>query len=331
MDNWQCFCYAYCLLISSIFISYYNNLFFMKKFILIVIIASSISAAHACDICGCGGSNLYMGMLPDFKSKFIGIRYHYMQYHTQLANDHTQFSHNYYNTVEAWTGWNIGRKWQVLGFVPYYYNKQRDDDHASSKNGLGDITLLGNYQLMHTRKTNDRNNTIEQTLWIGAGIKLPTGTFQLNVNDPNTTIADINAQIGTGSTDFLLNAMHNIRINQFGINTSVNYKINTANRSDYKYGNKLTANSIAYYRIRLGKVAIAPNAGAIYEHTQQNSLSKEKVAFTGGYAVSALAGVEFTFNKIAIGFNLQKPFSQDYAGGQTTMQIRGMAHVTLTL
>ena len=268
-------------------------------------------------------------MLPDFKTKFIGIRYHYMQYYTQLAADHSQFSHNYYNTVEAWTGWNIGRKWQVLAFVPYYYNKQMDDDGASSKSGLGDVTLLVNYQLMHTRKTNDHNNTVEQSLWIGAGVKLPTGTFKLDVSDPNTTVADINAQIGTGSTDFLLNVMHNIRINQFGINNSLNYKINTTNRSDYKYGNKFTANSISYYRFRVHGVAIAPNAGIIYEHTKQNTLIKEKVDFTGGYAVSALAGVEFTFNKIAIGFNMQKPFSQEYAGGQTRMQFRGMAHVTL--
>lgn len=300
----------------------------MKKLLLILTIMIFVSAVHACDICGCGGSNVYLGMLPDFKTKFIGVRYQYMKYYTQLADDHSQFSHNYYNTVEMWTGWNIGKKWQVLGFIPYHYNKQMDDDGASNKNGLGDITILGNYQLMHTRKTDDHNNTVEQTLWIGAGIKIPTGTFKLDVNDPNTTIADINAQIGTGSTDFLLTATHNIRINQFGINTSVNYKINTENRSDYKYGNKFTATTIAYYRIRLGGVAIAPNAGAIYENTDPNTLNKGKVEFTGGYAVSALAGVEFTFNKIAVGFNLQKPFAQNYAESQTEMEFRGMAHVT---
>jgi len=303
----------------------------MKKFILISIVVSFVSTTYACDICGCGGSNLYMGTLPDFKSRFIGVRYHYMQFRTQLASDPTQFSHNYYNTIEAWTGWNIGKKWQALAFVPYYYNRQRDDEGTSGKSGLGDITLLGNYQLMHTRKTDERNNTVEQTLWIGAGAKLPTGSFKLDVNDPNTTIADINAQIGTGSTDFLLNAMHNIRINQFGINTSLNYKINTTNRSDYKYGNKLTVSSNTYYRFRFGRVAIAPNAGIIYENTERNTLSKAKIEFTGGDAISALAGVELTFNKVTIGFNLQKPFSQNYAGGQTSMQFRGMAHVTLSL
>jgi len=300
----------------------------MKKILLFAIALASVQFIYACDICGCGGSNLYLGLLPNFKSKFIGVRYHYSQYHTELVNDPTQYSHNYYNTFEVWTGFNFGKKWQVLAFVPYYYNKQMDDDGGSSKSGLGDITVLGNYQLLHSRTSNSHNNVVEQFLWIGAGIKLPTGTFHLDVNDPNTTVADINAQIGTGSTDFLLNAMHNIRINQFGVSTSLTYKINTANRSDYKYGNKLTATSIAYYRLRVRGIAVSPNTGVIYENTASNTLSNEKVQYTGGYAVSAIAGVEFTFNKVGIGFNVQHPLSQDYAEGQTRMQFRGMAHVT---
>ena len=303
----------------------------MKKFISIIIALSAIISSYACDICGCGGSNLYMGLLPNFKSKFIGLRYHYMQFHTQLANDPTQFSHNYYNTVELWSGWNFGSKWQVLAFVPYYINKQMDDDGASNKSGLGDITLLANYQLFHSKKTNSNNNVIEQIIWVGGGIKLPTGTFKVDVSDPSTTVADINAQIGTGSTDFLLNAMHNFRVNQFGVNTSLNYKINTTNSSKYKYGNKFTASSIPYYRFRFGRVDVVPNAGIIYEKTESNTLSKQKVEFTGSYAVSALMGVEFNFNKIAVGINVQQPFSQDFAAGQTKMQIRGMFHMTYTL
>ena len=54
----------------------------------------------ACPICGCGPGNLYMGLLPDFKYHFIGLRYHYTRYHTQLISDPSQFSTNYYNSIE---------------------------------------------------------------------------------------------------------------------------------------------------------------------------------------------------------------------------------------
>jgi hypothetical protein len=182
----------------------------MKKIIFIGIISMSLGNTYACDICGCGGGNFYMGLLPNFKTAFIGIRYNYVQFHTQLASDISQYSHNYYNTVEIWGGWNIGGRWQILAFIPNYFNKQADDDGTTYKNGLGDITILANYQLLHSRSMNRHNKNIEQTWWIGGGVKLPTGTFRVDPADSTTTLADINAQIGTGSTDFLINTLHSV-------------------------------------------------------------------------------------------------------------------------
>ena len=71
---------------------------------------------------------MYFGLFPNFKTKFIGLRYNYAGYHTQLANDETQFSTNHYNSTEIWGGFNVGRKFKVLAFIPYCSNKQIDDD-----------------------------------------------------------------------------------------------------------------------------------------------------------------------------------------------------------
>lgn len=78
-------------------------------------------------------------------------------------------------------------------------------------------------------------------------------------------------------------------------------------------------------------MGIAPNAGIMYEHTDVNVLNKETVQYTGSYAVSALAGLEVSFKKIAVGISGQVPFAQDFAGGQTKLQFRGLAHVTFAL
>ena len=91
---------------------------------------------------------------------------------------------------------------------------------------------------------------ISHELWIGGGFKIPTGAFKVNVNNSSTTLADINSQIGTGSLDLFFNARHTMELNEFGINSSVNYKIALANNQGYKYGNKITVNSIAYYKIK---------------------------------------------------------------------------------
>ena len=67
--------------------------------------------------------------------------------------------------------------------------------------------------------------------------------------DSNTTVADINAQIGTGSVDFLINGMYGLSIRNFGLNLSASYKINTVNAQNYKYGNKFQGNLIASYHL----------------------------------------------------------------------------------
>ncbi|MDE3234313.1 MAG: hypothetical protein KGO81_00050 [Bacteroidota bacterium] len=302
----------------------------MKRSFLVFIFLITASVSFACPICGCGGGSMYMGLLPNFQSKFIGVRYHYAAYHTQLANNPGQFSDNYYNITELWGGINIGSKFKVLGFVPYYFNKQSDDDGVTYKNGLGDITLLGQYKIWSAINSIGGNKVLHQQLWIGGGVKLPTGIFNINVNDTTTTIADINAQLGTGSIDFILNGMYSFTAGNFGFNTSVTYKINSQNKDRYLYGNKFTLNSIAYYNFSGKKMQFSPNIGIGYENTASNELYASKVRYTGSRVTTVIAGLETSFNSIGIGINAQLPIQQDFAEGQTKLNMKAMAHITFS-
>jgi len=314
----------------------------MKKYFIAAIFLMAVSSSYACSICGCGGGNLYMGLFPNFKSKFFGLRHNYNEYHTSLLNNPDQYSHNFYNTVEVWSGFNIGKRWQVLAFLPYHYNIQNDDDMGrTTKSGLGDITLIANYKLFATPFSSHVPGNVSHELWIGGGFKLPTGAFKVDANDSTTTLADINSQIGTGSLDLFLNARHTMEVNNFGIKSSVNYKIALANNQGYKYGNKLTVNSIAYYKINSKAVTLMPNAGLSYEKTAGNSLNGSKIILsdglstgsyeTGGSVLGLIGGLEVNINKISIGANIQTPLTQDFAKGQTKLTIKGMVHITLAL
>ena len=304
----------------------------MKKIIILCLLAVSVSLASlACPICGCGGGNLYMGLLPDFKSHFIGLRYHYAQYHTQLVSDPSQFADNYYNSVELWGGMRVGKKFQVLAFIPYYFNKQVDDDGTTTPRGLGDVSLIGQYQVFRNIGVNGNQDAIDQQLWLGGGIKLPTGPFNADPLDSTTTIADINAQIGTGSVDFLLNGLYTITVGNAGISASANYKINLANKDNYKFGNKFTANLIAFYRVPIGKNSMAPNLGLGYENVASNTVQKEKIQYTGSNVTTVLAGVEFNFKRVGLGFNGQIPVAQNFAEGQTKLNFKGMMHITYSI
>lgn len=312
----------------------------MKKYFIAAILLIVASSSFACSICGCGGGNLYMGLYPNFKSKFFGIRHNYNEFHTSLFNNPNQFSHNYYHKVEVWSGFNIGKRWQALAFLPYHYTIQNDDDMGrTTKSGLGDITLLANYKLFATAFSSHVPGNISHEIWIGGGFKLPTGAFKVDANDSTTTLADINNQIGTGSLDLLLNARHTMELNGFGINSSVNYKIALANNQGYKYGNKFTVNSIAYYKIKIKTITILPNTGLSFEKTAGNSLHGSKIILneglnsgsyeTGGYLLGLISGFEVNINKISIGANVQIPLAQEFAKGQTKLNFKGMLHFSL--
>lgn len=272
-----------------------------------------------------------MGLLPDFKNQFVGVRYHYAQYHTTLFSDPSQFSTNYYNIVEVYGGVNIGRRFQVLGFIPYYQNKQIDDDGTTTPNGLGDITVMGQYRIFNKTKLTGSQKVFQQQLWLGAGLKIPTGSFKLDVNSPDLTVADINAQLGTGSTDVLFNALYSARVDNVGINVSATYKINSANKENYRYGNKFSGNLIGYYRFSVKKTGVSPNAGIGYENVAGNLLYASKVQYTGSNVTNAIMGVEFNCRKIGFGINTQLPISQNFAEGQTQLRLKTMAHVTFAM
>lgn len=163
-----------------------------------------------------------MGLFPDFQSAFMVVRYIYAKYHTVLFSDPSQFSTNYYNTMEIWSGASIERNFQVVGFIPYYMNRLIDNDCISTPNGLGDITIIGQYNLFRKKSLTAKRKVVQQQLWLDAGIKLATGSFNLDLENPDFSVADVNTELSTVSKDFLLNAVYNLRVKSFGINISLN-------------------------------------------------------------------------------------------------------------
>lgn len=297
-------------------------------FLLLVAICLFFCSVKACPICGCGGGNLYVGLLPDFKYQFIGLRFHVSQYHSQLVGDPSQFSTNDYSSIELWGGIRLGKKFQLLAFIPYYMNKQADDDGTTYTKGLGDITFMGQYLVFKSSGHGSTRNSMNQQFWMGGGVKLPTGSFNANMLDSNTTVADINAQIGTGSVDFMINGMYGLSVRNFGLNLSASYKINTVNAQNYKYGNKFQSNLIASYRLGKGLTTTTPNIGLGYENVAINKLGTKSIQFTGSQILTAIAGVEIDFGKVGVGVNCQLPLTQNFAEGQTKMRFNGLMHLT---
>lgn len=305
----------------------------MKKAIVFLIcLLTGFYEAHACDICGCGVGSYYIGILPDFKKRFLGLRYQYKTLRSHLGPGGTTSyltTDETYQTAELWGGWNIGKRFRVLGFVPFNFNSRENQGTTMSKSGIGDIAIVGYYQLLDRQQTILNSKLLVQSLWIGGGVKVPTGRYEPAERKENEDTPN-NFQLGTASTDFTLNAMYDVRLMDFGINANVSYKINTTNKYDYRYGNKFSANILAYYKIRLAeKVTIAPNAGILYEKaTKDKEDKKYTVDISGGHSLMATTGIEATFGSISVGGNFQPVISQQLADKRIKAGNRGMVHVT---
>jgi len=303
----------------------------MKKIFFLILITTSFKA-FACDICGCGVGNTYIGILPEFRKHIFGLRYRYSSLitHVGVGGATTYLTTNeYYKTTELWGGFYIGKKLRLLTSIPYNFNERNNQGISNYKNGLGDITTIAYYELLN-KKTTVKNKLLINSLWIGGGLKLPTG--QYNPIDKGNTNNNNLFQLGTGSVDFSVNTMYDLRYQDAGINVSANYKINTANKHQYQYGDKFTLSSQLYYKFKIkNKFSVVPNAGMLYEKAQQDLDNKNIVDISGGNLTMGSLGVETAYKKIAFGFNWQTPLNQNLANGIIKANDRIMMHLSLLL
>lgn len=308
----------------------------MKKLLITLTLIIAFQSSQACDICGCGVGGNYIGLLPDFTKRFVGLRYQFNRLTTQLdinGNRTALSTDEKYQTMELWGAWNIGQKWRVLALVPYNFNEKYSEgsDLLRKKNGIGDITLNGYYKLFDQSKPTANNKLVVQSLWVGMGVKLPTGAYDV-AEQQNATATNPNMfQLGTGSLDFIPSLMYDVRIQDFGINANASYKINTENKDDYRYGNKIAANASAYYKIALGTNSrLAPNAGISFENQQKDHAMGFKVEETGGHILNASMGLEANFNRISVGASFQTPIQQELGRGRIDAGNRLLTHVSFS-
>jgi len=301
----------------------------MKRYIFLIILLVGISiSSYACEICGCSNSNFQIGLLPTFNKEFLGFRYSYSRFNSQVKDDPSEFSKDYYQNMELWGGYNF-KKLQVLAFMPYVISRKETDDGTINSNGAGDLMMLANYKILSsTALSKNEKVTIRNELFVGGGIKLPTGLNQVDPADPDFNIGDFNSQAGTGSVDYILNTTHNLLWNKSGFVTNVAYRINSANHQDYKFGNRAYINTSFYYTITKSKTKIKPNVGINFQSNAINHFEGEEVEDSNGYNLSSTVGANILRSKIGFSALAFIPVAQNNYDGQTKLKSRVILGLT---
>jgi hypothetical protein len=131
---------------------------------------------------------------------------------------------------------------QLFASVPLGYHTKKETGRTTSVRGLGDVVLMANLVLVNTGENTEAD--WKHAFQVGGGVKLPTGAFQ---EQEEGALINPKLQLGTGAVDFPLNLIYTLRYQRAGINTELNYRVNTTNRLGYRFGNRSNASARLFH------------------------------------------------------------------------------------
>ena len=257
-----------------------------------------------CDACGCSANGGSMGFGSVVSANFFGVRYINQNYETNdglYTNSH--WLKEKFNTYQLWSKIPINKKIQLSTLIPYHAHRKEVATGQNSIKGLGDITVMGFYTLWNKKKD---SIGLSQTIQVGAGLKMPTGTFD------ETTAGTVNPsfQLGTGSWDYLFSTEYVIKKHGFGWSNLLNYVVKSSNANAYRFGNQLNYNSTCYYLFEKDKMIIAPQIGLAGEVYASNYKHQEKIRNTSGDVLFTKFGAEIAYKEFSVGAFFQTPLYQ---------------------
>lgn len=297
----------------------------MRKSILtLCLLGSTWCALVACDACGCGVGQINWGLSGFNQLNHVGAWWNHQRYRSHAADAALPGSEEQFNTFELRGRFRLGRRWQVSAIVPIAMHQRRIGAETATISGLADVAGLLQYHLIQ-RGTAEQ--AVRQQLSLGAGVKAPTGRFDLaqggGVGNPNF-------QLGTGSWDALLSATYLLVWREWGLYAEAGHQRGHTNADEYRFGNRSQLSLQAFRVIDAGKgYTWMPAAGLRAEHTQRNVDRNYYVTHSGGQALLASLGLECYTSRYAVGASWQQPLRTQWGSDLVSFGPRVSLHANV--
>ncbi len=285
----------------------------MRNILLCFILFCGIKHTYGCEMCGCSTGANQAGLLPYLQHSFIGIRYQQQQFKTRSHINSSEINapstENFY-TSELWGRFVPYKKVQILGLVPYQFNRQWQNHSSTSLKGIGDVQLLVMVDLL--KSTIEKTASNSYLVRAGLGIKLPTGKSDYVRNG---LMLHQNLQMGTGSIDIPFHVNGLIRHKSIGIQAEAQYKLNGKNKMHYAFGNQFNANLKALYWKQFKKVNVLAGGGIQLDHRKVDKQQQKLVEHTGGSGTYWQTSCDTYTKKSGFGIQFSKAILQQYGDG----------------
>jgi hypothetical protein len=236
--------------------------------------------------------------MPNINKHLIGLRYTYSQYESTNFSLNPDLNgiknHEQVHTLELFGRFNLPKRFQLSVFVPLNVINEYSTIKNSQSIGLGDMTIMAQYAVLNPQLCDGKPH--KHQLRLGLGVKAPTGKYEKNKNNMYNT----SVQLGSGSVDFLANAMYTYRYKKWILNTRLGYKLNTANSETFKFGDKIDAGVSGAYLYSKGKVTLMPSLGLVYSHSFDNYDHSQPVYYSNTDLISITVALELYVGPIAM-------------------------------
>lgn len=297
----------------------------MRTLLLAVGLLAMLPAASACDVCGCSIGGNYFGILPQFHRNFAGFRWAQQSFRSaHLPTDarHGRFdSEEHFQTADLLARFYPLNRLQILAIAPWHRFQRLEAGRETRSQGIGDVSVVGNVILLNTGDSLSRR--WRHTLTVGGGVELPTGAHALK--NAEGELFHANMQPGSGTTDFIFLASYTLRREVWGCTADFMGRLNTKNRNDYQFGNRLNGAFKVFYWKTFQSATFLPNIGVFSDYSAQNWNGSHYESGTGGAMALATFGLDVFIRRVSLGLNFLTPFYQDLGEGSIRANTRWTA------
>ncbi len=279
--------------------------------------------SYSCDIC-----SIYFELTPnDFKSK-IGLFYshRFLSGNPIHGNGKKHGGHanawkdklvkENYGTFELRGEYFPARWFSIFASIPIVHNSRTiEGEKYSDVWGFGDPVLMPKFRVLNTKNEDKPNHRIT----LASGVKFPLGSVTKQYNGIEQ---DLDMQPGSGSWDVLFSAEYLFVVNQFGMNSSISYKLNTENKYGYGYGDNIFSQLDFIYLYKKDDFRFFPKAGLYFEHGFADSFMKNQILDSGGSVLFLSLGFDAYWKGLQFIALIQPKIAESYNGLEIPAKVR---------
>lgn len=280
----------------------------MKIILMVLALFIGVSYSLACDICGSASGAFSLGLMPNSKQHFVGLRSTLRWFESQPAPDGHGFrgvSNQFFTSTELFGRYKISKRFQLQGFIPLVVN-QKTDSITTTIKGLGDVMVFGNFVFVDNMDSITKK--VRHSGTIGLGVKAPTGQFF------KLGFEEINMLPGTGAVDFVANVNYLFQLqNNIGFQNETSFTYKLTNKYHYRFGNALAISQLIFYRWKLNEsLSLVPQIGVQYMHNWKDLKNGElsEDTYNGGDLLNGQLSLFLMWKKWGFTIQGQLPIYQ---------------------